>query len=219
MKLSENQKKLLAYINELARCGKTMPTNKALGEILGINYISASRLVSQLIDLGLITSAKAGSRRVVTVIKTGLSTARPQCKQDVVIVRPKITEIIQATADVFDLMPKDITQDCRSFRYTNPRWAVCYIAHKRGYSQAVIGRVLNRDHKTISYGARRAVKLYRGDRGYAAKLRAIEHSLPRNRKFYCAPPSQSSKASQAATAPRATQAKPPVCATASRYSI
>lgn len=92
--------------------------------------------------------------------------------------KPTIAEIITAVAAEFEINPREITGTSRLYVFTHPRHMVCAIAHEAGYSLPVIAhRVGGRDHSSILYGVRQAVKIAAKNAAYRESLHKLRKSL------------------------------------------
>jgi chromosomal replication initiation ATPase DnaA len=64
--------------------------------------------------------------------------------------KPTLDELLLKVSDVSKVPISDIISVSKRFEFLIPRYAFCHIAHKvYGYSQASVGRLINRDHSTI----------------------------------------------------------------------
>lgn len=70
-----------------------------------------------------------------------------------------ISAIIRATTRFTGTSESELTGNCKQRDLCAARWIVMIIARNEGHSLTQIGRVLGKDHSTISYGCERAIVL------------------------------------------------------------
>ena len=70
-----------------------------------------------------------------------------------------ISELITKATHHFDASRSEIMSDAKQRRIVRARQAVAWVASQRGSSLSAIGRVMNRDHSTISYQIAEANRL------------------------------------------------------------
>lgn len=74
----------------------------------------------------------------------------------------------------FGICPSDLRGNQKLKAMLPPRFAMCWIARRAGYSLQQIGLVIQRDHTTVLHGMRRASDMMLRSQDYAARLGNIE---------------------------------------------
>jgi hypothetical protein len=91
---------------------------------------------------------------------------------------PTIPQIISAVADQFEVTAARIKGPCRKSISTRPRFAVCALAKKSGWSQSQIGKRLGgRDHTSIMHAQRRADEIRGKDYDFEVIMKALEEAI------------------------------------------
>lgn len=80
------------------------------------------------------------------------------------------TEIIRYCSKLFTVPTNHLTGLTRNDGAREARFALYRALRMRGHTYGAIGRMLDRDHTTILYGARQADKLIAACPAYAAKV-------------------------------------------------
>lgn len=84
-----------------------------------------------------------------------------------------MTPIITHAAALFGIGVQALSGPGRSQRLVEARQAVCYAAHKRGWSSYEIAEALNRDHSTVLHNRKVAERRAITDSEYALLLAAL----------------------------------------------
>ncbi len=71
-----------------------------------------------------------------------------------------VAATIAQVAEMTGISPKAIKGTARDRATCEARWRVMQALHKAGASQPFIGRVLNKDHTTVTYGLKRAQEMW-----------------------------------------------------------
>lgn len=74
----------------------------------------------------------------------------------------------------FDICPGDLRSEKKLKNLLPPRFAMCWLARRAGYSLQQIGLVMQRDHTTVLHGVRRADDMMLRSQDYAAQVTRIE---------------------------------------------
>lgn len=74
----------------------------------------------------------------------------------------------------FGICPNDLRGEQKLKKLLPPRFAMCWMARRAGYSLQQIGLVIQRDHTTVLHGMRRASDMMLRSQDYAARLAHIE---------------------------------------------
>lgn len=85
-----------------------------------------------------------------------------------------VADIVAAASEVFGVSERDILGPDRTAHFVRARQACFLVAHETvGLSMPVIGRLMNRDHTTVSFGVRRAQALAKADPDYAEEVQRL----------------------------------------------
>lgn len=82
--------------------------------------------------------------------------------------RPTVRALIDRAAALSGFPPATILGSCRRSDIVLIRFAVIWVARRMGFSSALIGRVINRDHSTVLNGAQRAREMMTRSQPYEA---------------------------------------------------
>lgn len=85
--------------------------------------------------------------------------------------------ILCAIVDQFGIPHAELVGESRKSHVIEARYAAAWALRRAGYASTLVGRLLNRDHSTILYAARRAMELAQQHADYCEKLRKIEQLL------------------------------------------
>lgn len=92
-------------------------------------------------------------------------------------------KIIKMASEMFDVHPRDLAGDYR-FAFLMPaRFAIYAALRKRGWSFAAIGRLLERDPKTVAYGVSRAADMMLRDEDYANNVNTLSDNILPQRQW------------------------------------
>lgn len=86
-------------------------------------------------------------------------------------------QILCAIVDQFGIPHAELVGNSRVGHIIEARYAAAWALRRAGYASTLVGRLLNRDHSTILYAARRAMELAKQHPDYCEKLRKIEQVL------------------------------------------
>ena len=89
------------------------------------------------------------------------------------------SEVIDEASRLFHVHPRDITGPYR-YQFLMPvRFALYHSFRERGLSYPHIGRIMNRDHSSVIYGAQQAVCRMERDAEYAEKVEQLIKFRPK----------------------------------------
>lgn len=87
--------------------------------------------------------------------------------------RTRVADILAISAYVFQL-PLDRLKSHQRFKpLCRARFACYYVAREQGHSFPAVGRVMDRDHSTVLYGARQADMLLERDEIFRARVKRV----------------------------------------------
>lgn len=81
--------------------------------------------------------------------------------------------ILQRCEELFYVSKRDIMSPSRFGFLIPARYAVCKALHMRGWSFGRIGRLIGRNHTSVSDAVRKADIMMAADPNYAAKIEAL----------------------------------------------
>lgn len=86
-------------------------------------------------------------------------------------------QVIQETASLFNVTPREILGRDRSTRVSHAREALVYALRARDWTLKEIGSLLNRNHSTIRFLALQASNHCKDDKSYAERLSKVIHKV------------------------------------------
>lgn len=177
-RLAARRKRLviLSALKRAAEMGAPCPSNPELGAIVGYSRDTVREAIQRFVDEGRINLEVRGSKRRVTIVDTGKSTApiadRPEPYQ-----RPRppveVRELVEIAARIFDTTEKDICSRARFIHIVRPRQAVFCVASRLGWGASHIARSIGIDNSSVHH-ARTNEKNYRQEPAFAAAWDAFE---------------------------------------------
>lgn len=168
---------ILSALSEAAERGAPCPTNAELAALVDYSPETVRDVVTRLDYEGHISRQRRGGRRQVTIAEIGKSTAPlPDFTAPAEEARPPVDvgDIVALAEDVFGVPRQDLLGRARPRHIARPRQAVYIVAWRMGWGLSHIGRVLRRDHSTVSHARDMAEVFERYDPSFAANLATLE---------------------------------------------
>lgn len=167
---------ILSAVSEAAETGAPCPSTAELARLSGYSVQTIGEALRRLEDDGHIIRSVRGSWRTITITATGKATAGLPPVAEVPTNRPpvEVGTIITLAAEVFGVSRRELIGPSRPLHIARPRQAVCIVASRIGWGPSHIGRVIKRDHSTVSHARDLADAFERHDPAFAAGLAALE---------------------------------------------
>jgi chromosomal replication initiator protein len=91
---------------------------------------------------------------------------------------PTVAGIIEATAAVFGVSPRDVLSARRDSRSVSARHAAMWLARRMTlHAYPGLGRAFRRDHSSVMYGVSRATQRMIDDAIFAGRVRTLEATI------------------------------------------
>lgn len=154
---------LKLLIDEDIPCPSTAEISAALGYK---HHSSVGQAFSGLLKRDVLRRTGTSYRRVYEIVATGEKTPPHPVLAMPVKKLPNIKAIIQSAADIFSTTTEDILSKSRFREHCRPRFAVVFVARKRGWQYQHIAHEMARDHSTIMHANRQARDLIQRDEDF-----------------------------------------------------